>query len=428
MSSLAEMKQLRVQAIAKAESIVAAAESGNRALTDAENTDFDAATAESSALTSRIASVEKLNTLRMNNPNGIIPGAPGATRVGQNGGPKNRVLGEDYRNAFQAFLLSGGERVDAALYEGQGSAGGYAVPVEVEGQIVPLAPPETGIRKLATVLNTTNDIRVPRQIAASTAASKAESGATVNNFVETGPSLDQFTLSAFMAGAFVKMSFELAPDVPAFQAFAVSDLLNAQQQVEEGWFVSGSGVNQAQGMLGNVGAGVTEEPDALGNPVSIDGTLDLIGTLNAAYLENASFLMNRGTSVLIRKAQRQANLFEPVWTRSNGVDYLHGFPVQYSAAMPVAARSASPLLFGDFKQGYTIGDRGGSGINVKVLDQPFALQGQIALLAFRRTDGRVRRPQALQQYNVAASYRGPASAIEPPTPNRLGRPWYRMLP
>ncbi len=403
MSSLAEMKQLRVQAIAKAESIVAAAESGNRALTDAENTDFDAATAESSALTSRIASVEKLNTLRMNNPNGIIPGAPGATRVGQNGGPKNRVLGEDYRNAFQAFLLSGGERVDAALYEGQGSAGGYAVPVEVEGQIVPLAPPETGIRKLATVLNTTNDIRVPRQIAASTAASKAESGATVNNFVETGPSLDQFTLSAFMAGAFVKMSFELAPDVPAFQAFAVSDLLNAQQQVEEGWFVSGSGVNQAQGMLGNVGAGVTEEPDALGNPVSIDGTLDLIGTLNAAYLENASFLMNRGTSVLIRKAQRQANLFEPVWTRSNGVDYLHGFPVQYSAAMPVAARSASPLLFGDFKQGYTIGDRGGSGINVKVLDQPFALQGQIALLAFRRTDGRVRRPQALQQYNVAAS-------------------------
>ncbi len=137
--------------------------------------------------------------------------------------------------------------------------------------------------------------------------------------------------------------------------------------------------------------------------MSIDGTLDLIGTLNAAYLDNASFLMSRNTSVLIRKAQRQANLFEPVWTRSGDRDYLHGFPVEYSAAMPVAARSATPLLFGDFKQGYVIGDRGGSGINVKVLDQPFALQGQIALLAFRRTDGRVRRPQAIQGYTIASS-------------------------
>jgi HK97 family phage major capsid protein len=71
--------------------------------------------------------------------------------------------------------------------------------------------------------------------------------------------------------------------------------------------------------------------------------------------------------------------------------------------MPAAARSACPVLFGDFKQGYVIGDRGGSGINVKVLDQPLAQQGQIVLLAFRRTDGRVRRSEAIQSYNVAAS-------------------------
>ena len=270
---LAELKQNRKAAIDKADAIIASAENAGRALTDNENSDLDAVMTETTALTSRIAAIEKVNTLRLlpdgtglgirQSDGSVLPiGASsgrGATRSHQ-----RKVLGEDYRNAFQAFLLSGGERVDAALYEGLNSAGGYAVPVEVDGQIVPLAPPETGLRKLATVLNTTNDLRVPRQIAASTAAYKAESGATTNNFVETGPSLDQFTLSAFMAGAFVKMSFELAQDVPAFQAFAVNDLMNAQQQVEEGWFVSGSGVNQAQGLLGNVGAGVTEEPDALG--------------------------------------------------------------------------------------------------------------------------------------------------------------------
>lgn len=71
--------------------------------------------------------------------------------------------------------------------------------------------------------------------------------------------------------------------------------------------------------------------------------------------------------------------------------------------MPAAARGNAPVIFGDFKRGYIIGDRGGSGINVKVLDQPLATQGLIQLLAYRRVDGRVRRSEALQQYNVSAS-------------------------
>jgi HK97 family phage major capsid protein len=71
--------------------------------------------------------------------------------------------------------------------------------------------------------------------------------------------------------------------------------------------------------------------------------------------------------------------------------------------MPTAARGNTPILFGDFKRGYIIGDRGGSGINVKVLDQPLATQGLIVLLAYRRTDGRVRRSEAIQSYTIAAS-------------------------
>ena len=71
--------------------------------------------------------------------------------------------------------------------------------------------------------------------------------------------------------------------------------------------------------------------------------------------------------------------------------------------MPVAARGACPVLFGDFKRGYVIGDRGGSGINVKILDQPLAIQGQIVFLFYRRTDGRVRRAEAIQSYNIAAT-------------------------
>ena len=112
--------------------------------------------------------------------------------------------------------------------------------------------------------------------------------------------------------------------------------------------------------------------------------------------------MNRATSIVIRKAQVETNLYIPVFTRVAGQDFLYGYPVEYSAYMPTAARGAAPILFGDFKRGYVIGDRGGSGINVKVLDQPLATQGQIILLAYRRTDGRVRRTEAIQQYNISA--------------------------
>jgi HK97 family phage major capsid protein len=83
-------------------------------------------------------------------------------------------------------------------------------------------------------------------------------------------------------------------------------------------------------------------------------------------------------------------------TGSDGKDRLHGIEVAYSSSMPAIAAGATPVLFGDFKSGYIIGDRGGSGINVKILDQPLATAGQVILLFYRRSDGRVRRSEAIQ--------------------------------
>jgi HK97 family phage major capsid protein len=76
------------------------------------------------------------------------------------------------------------------------------------------------------------------------------------------------------------LSWELVQDVPTFQAFAITDMVLAQQMFEENLYVNGTGTGQAQGLIGNVGAGVTEEPDANGNLVSITGILDLIASLD----------------------------------------------------------------------------------------------------------------------------------------------------
>jgi hypothetical protein len=66
--------------------------------------------------------------------------------------------------------------------------------------------------------------------------------------------LGQFTLSAFMAGILNTLSWELVQDVPTFQQFAMTDIILAQQMFEENLYVNGTGTNQAQGLIGNMGA------------------------------------------------------------------------------------------------------------------------------------------------------------------------------
>ncbi len=53
--------------------------------------------------------------------------------------------------------------------------------------------------------------------------------------------------------------------------------------------------------------------------------------------------------------------------------------------------------------GYVIGDRGGAGTFVKILDQPLATAGQTILLGYKRVDGRVRRSEAIQAITISHS-------------------------
>jgi HK97 family phage major capsid protein len=197
-------------------------------------------------------------------------------------------------------------------------------------------------------------------------------------------------------------------DVSLFQTFGVTDLLNAVAIAEGGFFVTGNGTGQPQGLIGNTGTG-TAAPYLVESTgvYLLNAVDDVLGTLKGSYFANAAWLMSRATAVAIRKAQRQANLYAPVWTREGGRDCLHGFPVSYSANMPALPTATSagvvPVLFGSFQDGYVIGDRGGAGTFVKILDQPLATAGQTVLLGYKRVDGRVRRSEAIQAVTISHS-------------------------
>lgn len=406
MANLFELKKQKAFALAKAESLLSAAENASREMTDAEAAEYQVAMSAVNALSPEIGKKERQNTLQKHLVNGcLIPAAPSAgggyLSQAQTPGPPT-VFSEDYFNAFYGWLGSRGQQMSAALYEGSNAAGGYAVPTLVEGVPVPLAPTEMGVRSIALVVPTSSDIKLPTQSTYGTAAIKAESGGADNAFTESNPTLNQFTLSAFMSGITHTASWELLQDVQQFQTFCINDLILAIQMLEETYFCGGTGTGQPQGLIGNTGTGVTGVAAGTDSYASelLAATFDVLGKLNSVYHPGAGWLMGRATGVIIRKAQSAANLFTPVWTRENGKDYLHGYPVTFSSSMPTVAAGHTPVLFGDFKQGYIIGDRGGSGINVKILDQPKATLGQVILLGYRRNDGRVRRSEAIQAISL----------------------------
>jgi HK97 family phage major capsid protein len=309
-----------------------------------------------------------------------------------------KIFTSDYYKTFWGSFKDR-QFTNAALNEGTSSEGGFTVPVVVEDEIIPLAPLESAMRKLALVLVTESDLKFPQQATRTVAAGKLESGDTSYSYAGTNPSFAQFTLSAFNNGVNVPISVELAADVDAMAPFVTQDISRGIANWEEQMFISGSGTGQPQGVLGNTSGTITESLTSQG----IDALLDLTGEVNPYYYPQSSFLMSRQTGISITKAQLQLNQFQTFWTRQGTQDFVLGYPVEYSYEMPTLGTSpavSGSVIFGDFKSGYLIGDRHTSSITARVLTEVGALQGIINILGYRRTDGRVRRSEALAQLNI----------------------------
>ncbi len=454
--NLFELKQQQKEALNKAEALLGA---NDHVMTATEAEGYQAAMDQYHAVGKTIEAREKQNTIRSFFRDGKpFAGSPilGAGDDGAAGfmNPVSvsslsaETRSPEYANSLHAFLKSGGKAhgyeltvgadgaggyyipgserytqqrrsngMSAATYEGsQGSsdaAGGYAINVPTIQQIVPLAMPDLGIFDASMVIPTATDIKIPQQASFGTSALKSESTGTIATFGGNDPTLGQITLTAFMSGALRLASWELLQDVDMFQQFLVDDLLKGQRLLEGQLLASGTGNNQPQGVFGNTGTGTGTAYQLTGTAATdavtlINSLYDVVATLKAQYQPNASWVMARSTALAIRKAQTQTNLFVPVVTVDpDGTTRILGRPVYFDVNAPALPTATSagvlPILYGDFKAGNIIGVRGGAGVNVKILDQPWAAQGQLGILAYRRLDSRVRLAEAIQSVKVSHS-------------------------
>jgi HK97 family phage major capsid protein len=395
-STLVDLNAQKDRAIAKAEEILSRAEQQKRPLSPIEDNLVRQHTKEAVDLNTEIQRIEsksaksreEIIALRRSIP------APSESHVysGSERITPKRFL-TDYSPAFFAYLRTG--KISAGLTEGVSTSGGSAVPFTVDQETVPFAPASKAVRRLATVIPTTTDRSLPQVTALPTATLKAEA----SSFSASSSTLGQNTLKAYVVGLEWDMSMEFFEDVPLFQATALRDSSLAMETLEEQKFLTGSGTGEPQGILGNIDTGVAAAtPDGAGNLLSIDATWEVLSTLKDDYHNNASWLMQRTTALAIRRAQIQANYYQPVFRRENGVDLLHDYPVNYSASMPSVAAGNTPAIFGDVRAAYIIGDRFGSAVRMKVVNQDRTkiVNGVYSVFIYRRTDGRVRIPEALK--------------------------------
>jgi HK97 family phage major capsid protein len=337
-------------------------------------------------------SIEVKNLIAQPSSDIYIPGSGRSTQP---------VISAAYSSAFWQSVQTR-NFTNAALGEsGTAADGSYLVPTETDPTIPNLAVIEAAARKLSLVVETSMDLKLPYQSAKTVATAKAESNnSSTNAFGTSVPQFNTTTLSAYMAGDAVSVSWELLQDSKALATFVTEDLNRAVYNYEENKFINGSGTGEPLGYLNGVTAANTAA-------LSTNAVLDLTGYLKQAYYSNASFLMSRQTLIALIKAQVAASQFQTFVTwEANGTARLFGYPVQFSSQMPTY--QASPgvngcILFGDFKAGWVIGDRGGSSIRAKVLDQVSALNGVTVILAYRRTDQRVRIAEAVQAFTVVTS-------------------------
>jgi HK97 family phage major capsid protein len=320
------------------------------------------------------------------------------------------------KDIFRAFLLGGREAVMQLGDEHQailaqrrreiradqsattGSAGGFLVPREIGDRILQNLAAYGGAREVATILRTDHG----RPIDYPTTDVSTEEGELVAENVAA--SADAIVFGTTAIGAYkysskiVNVPIELLQD----QAFDIEGHLQQRftdrlGRITNKHFTTGTGTGQPQGMVTASAVGKT---GATGQTTSVTyaDLVDLEHSVDPIYRGNAGFMFHDLTLRALKKLvdSQGRPLWRPGVTGGDANDIL-GYRYTINQAMPVMAANAKSILFGDFSK-YVIRDVMAMQL-FRFADSKYLEKGQIAFLAWMRSDGRL-----MDQSNAALKH------------------------
>ncbi|HEY0013912.1 MAG TPA: phage major capsid protein [Allosphingosinicella sp.] len=292
------------------------------------------------------------------------------------------------------------------------SAGGYAVPEEIDAAIDRVLTSVSPIRAIANVVKVgsagyrklVTKGGTPSGWVSETAV-RPETGTP--DFVEIAPPFGELYANP---AASQSMLDDAAFDVEAWLAHEIATEF---ARAEGAAFVAGSGVNRPKGFLAAptsaagdasrafgtiqyIGTGVAGG-FAAGNPQ--DKLIDLVQALRPPYRQGAVFVMNSSTAARIRKFKTAdgAFLWQPSLTAAQP-DTLLGYPVVEAEDMPDVAADSLSVAFGNFRAGYLIAER----TETQILRDPFTNKPFVHFYATKRIGGQVANSEAIKLLKFSA--------------------------
>ncbi|HEX8526550.1 phage major capsid protein [Allosphingosinicella sp.] len=299
-----------------------------------------------------------------------------------------------------------------ALVGTSDSAGGYAVPEEIDAAIDRTLTAISPIRAVANVVKV-GSAGYRKLVTAggtpsgwvSETAERPETATPV--FTEIAPPFGELYANPAASQA---MLDDAAFDVEGWLA---SEIATEFARAEGAAFVLGSGVNRPKGFLT---APVSAAADGVrpfgtlqivgsgaagGFPSNApqDRLIDLVQALRPPYRQGAVFVMNSATASSIRKFKTAdgAFLWQPGLVAGQP-DTLLGYPVVEAEDMPDVAADSLSIAFGNFKAGYLIAER----TETQILRDPFTHKPFVHFYATKRIGGQVANSEAIKLMKFSA--------------------------
>ncbi len=302
---------------------------------------------------------------------------------------------DEYNEDFNAHL-HGKPLVHNVLSTTPDADGGYLVPEDFERQILMELEEENVIRKLAKVIQTQHERKIPVAVGHSVAQWTLENAA----YQESNPTFGQKTIDAYKLTDLARVSNELLQDA-AFdiQDYLMKEFARAFGIAEEEAFCVGDGNNKPTGIFtaNGASAGITAAGQTA---ITTDEMISLVYSLKSPYRRNAKFLMHDQTLSLLRKLKdgNGAYLWQPS-VQAGEPDRLLGYEIYTSPYVPTVAAGARAIAFGDFKN-YWIGDR--QNRTVQRLNELYATNGQVGFISAERVDGKMIMPEGVKLLQMKA--------------------------
>ncbi len=381
MTNLKALMERREELRQNMETLVNAADTECRAMTEEETTQFDAAESEIRAIDATIEREERTRG---------VSNLPAPTDA------EERAAAEE--SAFVDYVMGRVSELRAGEQNLTMANNGAIIPTSIADRIVTAVRDRCPILSGATIYRVNGTLKVPVWGKANTTHDIAVGYQT--EFTELTADSGKFTsvdLSGYLAGALTL----IGNSVENNSVFNVTDFIINQMAEEIALFLEKELLNGTSGKATGALSTPTVVTAASATAITADELIELQAQVKQVYQANACWTMAPETFTSLKKLKDSNGRYLLQDDVTGEFPYrLLGKPVYLSDNMPKLAAGASAVLYGDYS-GLSVNLR--EDISIQVLREKYATQHAIGVVAWFEFDSKVTDSQKLAVLNMKSA-------------------------